>query len=450
MPESNEKRLLIGQFADSYAPTVDGVVTVVQNYAYWLNKKFGSCVVVAPKTPGYEIHEPFPVVPFISIPAYGREPYRLGLPGVDMRFQRQMRAIEFDLVHAHSPFVGGMEAMRIAKERNIPLVTTFHSKYYDDFLTYFGSETLAMTALSTLMRFYRKADYVWTVSDATVQTLREYGYRGAVEVMPNGTEVRYPKDSGAARDRAEALCGLTKDQPLLLFVGQHILQKNTPLLIRAFARYRAYGGRAKLAMVGQGYAREELELLAKEHGVGNDVVFMGQIVDRDLLSGFYLRASLFVFPSLYDNAPIVVREAAAMGCPSLMIRESTAAEIISDGENGFLCANSADALSKRLFDLMEDPSRLKSAGEAAKETIVVPWEKIVESVYERYKAIVYSYSPNKRGARVRERMHSRKLRQRRKHLRKYARILFDPGSGAWVSAERKKRRSDKDSLNTPK
>ena len=205
MQEGNERRLMIGQFADSYAPTVDGVVTVVKNYAYWLNKKHGGCVVVAPKTPGYEILEPFPVVPFISIPAYGREPYRLGLPGVDLRFQRQMREIEFDLVHAHSPFVGGMEAMRIAKERNIPLITTFHSKYYDDFLNYFGSETLAQTALSTLMRFYHKADYVWTVSNSTVQTLREYGYRGAVEVVPNGTEVRYPQNSGVARDKAEAL-----------------------------------------------------------------------------------------------------------------------------------------------------------------------------------------------------------------------------------------------------
>ncbi len=102
MREGNERRLMIGQFADSYAPTVDGVVTVVKNYAYWLHQKYGGCVVAAPKTPGYEIREPFPVVPFISIPAYGREPYRLGLPGVDLKFQRRMRDIEFDLVHAHS------------------------------------------------------------------------------------------------------------------------------------------------------------------------------------------------------------------------------------------------------------------------------------------------------------------------------------------------------------
>ncbi len=446
MLEGNERRLMIGQFADSYAPTVDGVVTVVKNYAYWLHQKYGGCVVAAPKTPGYEIHEPFPVIPFISIPAYGREPYRLGLPGVDLKFQRRMREIEFDLVHAHSPFVSGMEAMHIAKERNIPLVTTFHSKYYDDFLVYFGNETIAQAALSTLMRFYEKADYVWTVSDSTVQTLREYGYRGDVEVIQNGTEVRYPLDSSAAREKAAAMCALEEGQPLLLFVGQHILQKNTPLLIRAFARYRALGGRAKLAMVGQGYAREELELLAHEHGVGKEVVFLGQIDDRELLSGFYLRASLFVFPSLYDNAPIVVREAAAMGCPSVMIRESTAAEIISDGVNGFLCANSAEALGKKLFELLADDKAIKSAGEAAKDTIVTPWENIVDSVYERYKEIVMEHA-DKRGARARERMRVRKMRQRRKHLRKYARVLFDPSGGVWVSAERKRTRGD---MDTPK
>ncbi len=439
MPEKYERALMIGQFCDSYEPTVDGVVTVVKNYAYWLHKKYGGCIVAAPKTPGYEIHEPFPVVPFISIPAYGREPYRLGLPGVDLRFQRQMRTIELDLVHAHSPFVGGVEAMRIARERKIPFITTFHSKYYDDFLNYFGSETLARQALLSLIRFYNKADYVWTVSHATVKTLREYGYRGAVEVVQNGTEVRFPDDIGAARTRAEILCGIDKEQPLLLFVGQHILQKNTPLLIRAFARYRHLGGNAKLAMIGQGYAREELELLAKEHGVGDEVVFLGQILDRDLLSGFYLRASLFVFPSLYDNAPIVVREAAAMGCPSLMIRESTAAEIVTDGVNGFLCANGVEALGAKLNALMEDTEGLKRAGDAARETIAVPWERIVDSVYARYQEIVQSYSPRQRRAHALEK---KRIRLRRRHLRKYTRVLFDPHGGVWVKAERKRTRGD--------
>lgn len=423
----------IGQFSDSYMPAMDGVVTVVRNYTYWLNKKHCDCFMAIPKTPGVEIREPFPVMPFISIPAYGRQPYRVGIPVMDIKYNIAIRRAHLDLVHAHSPFISGMEAMRLAKEREIPLVTTFHSKYYDDFLGFFGSEMLARQALLPIMRFYNKADYVWTVSNSTVDTLRDYGYRGPVDVIQNGTAISLPENPDEAREKAQALCGLGAQQPLLLFVGQHVLQKNTPMLIRAFAEYRRRGGVAKLAMVGQGYAREELEVLAKEHGVGESVVFLGQILDSELLNGLYLRASLFVFPSLYDNAPLVVREAAAMGCPSLMIEQSTAAEILTDGVNGFLCSNSVRSISERILQILDDPEKTRKAGEAARKTIVIPWEGIVDEVYARYEAIVKDFMPKwKRNSHNRHR-----LRVKRKRLRSLRRLARSK-EGAWAQNPRRK------------
>ena len=49
-----------------------------------------------------------------------------------------------------------------------------------------------------------------------------------------------------------------------------------------------------------------------------------------------MRAIAFTFPSLYDNAPMVVREAAVMGTPAVLVAGSDAAEIIHDGANGFV------------------------------------------------------------------------------------------------------------------
>ena len=87
--------------------------------------------------------------------------------------------------------------------------------------------------------------------------------------------------------------------------------------------------------VGDGYAKEELEAYVKELGLDGTIVFLGKILDRDYLRSLFARADLFLFPSIYDNAPIVIHEAAAVGTPSLVIAGSNASEEIIDNTNGF-------------------------------------------------------------------------------------------------------------------
>ena len=50
--------------------------------------------------------------------------------------------IPLDIVHAHSPLVQAARRC-ISKERGIPLVASFHSKYYDDFYKVLHSDSLA-------------------------------------------------------------------------------------------------------------------------------------------------------------------------------------------------------------------------------------------------------------------------------------------------------------------
>ena len=107
-----------------------------------------------------------------------------------------------------------------------------------------------------------------------------------------------------------------------------------------------------------------------------------------MLDGLYARASLFAFPSLYDAAPMVVREAAVMGTPAVMVRGSTAAEIIRHGENGFLCENAAEDLARVMREALADQETLRKVSQAARDTIPVPWEQIMEKAVERYTRLV--------------------------------------------------------------
>ena len=75
----------------------------------------------------------------------------------------------------------------MARRRQVPLVSTFHSKYYQDFYDKTKSKVIAQGVVNYIIRFYNQCDGVWTVNHATAQVLREYGYHGKIRIMENGT-----------------------------------------------------------------------------------------------------------------------------------------------------------------------------------------------------------------------------------------------------------------------
>jgi len=385
-----EKKLITGQFNDAFIPVMDGVTNVVKNYAYWLDKKYGESYVATPAYPGYIDREEFPVLRYYSIPLKMREPYRIGLELLDINFRSTIKNIPFDIVHAHCPFTSGAIAQQIARKKNIPIVATFHSKFYDDFKQVLKIDAFAKLCTRVVIDFFSRTDQVWTVSKGAADTLREYGYKGHIEVVPNGTDFDVPENLGKLIEKTEKKLGLISSDLVFLFVGQHIWQKNVRLLVDALNHIKEKV-QYKMFFVGDGYAKEELESYVHKLGLDDRVRFLGKILDRDYLRSLFARADLFLFPSVYDNAPIVVREAAAVGTPSLVIAKSNAAEGIVDNVNGFLSDNDSISYSKRIVEIVNKRDELKNIGKKAQATIFRTWESIVDEVYERYMEIINSY-----------------------------------------------------------
>ena len=131
----------------------------------------------------------------------------------------------------------GKLALKIAKARNIPVVASFHTKYYEDILPNVHSELIAKKIpAKSLMSIYHQADAVWTVNESTIDTLREYGYRGPVHVIYNGTDLAVAHPDSRRSDAAQRVIrelNIEENVPLLFFIGQHIWQKNLRMLIEA-------------------------------------------------------------------------------------------------------------------------------------------------------------------------------------------------------------------------
>lgn len=388
---------MIGLFNDCFPPIMDGVSVTTRNYAYWLNKKRGDICVVTPQAPEAIDNEGYPVYRYLSVPIPMRKPYRLGFPRIDWPFHRQISRIPFQLVHAHCPFSSGYLARQIARDQQVPMIATFHSKYRDDFKRILHNKFMIDYLIRNIVDFYEQADEVWIPQASVEETLREYGYKGHVEVVDNGNDFSGTPCSDKLKRKARIELGLDPDAPVLLFVGQHIWEKNIRFILEALSLLRQQT--FQMLFIGTGYAAEDIRSLAGELLLTEDcpqtglprVMFLGKISDRERLKQYYLAADLFLFPSLYDNAPLVVREAAALHTPAMLIKGSTAADIITDTVNGFLCPNDVKAYAERLKGLMNDKKAIEQAGNGAARTLARSWKDIADEVNDRYNHLIERY-----------------------------------------------------------
>lgn len=375
--------MIIGEFVDTYPPSVDGVGRVTLNYCQTLTTMGHTAFYIAPDSPDCKEFFGIPVLLQKSLPVKG-ELFRAGLPMLDVRYRRRVDQIPFDVVHAHSPFLAAAEASRIARKRDVPLISTFHSKYYDDALAKTHSEVLAKTVVRGIVKFYEKCDAVWTVNHATAQVLHEYGYEGEILVMENGTDV-VPLDLEAEGRLLQRLT-VRPGVPMLLFVGQHNYKKNLHGVLGACALLKQQGQPFQLVCAGNGPDFDAIVQEARDIGIGGDTQFMGHMSDRAELMALYHRADLLVFPSLYDNAPMVLREAAAMGTPGVLVKNSCAAEGVMDGVNGYISPNeTAESIAQTILRALPTTGRV---GLEAQKTIPVSWNSIMEKVVQEYERLI--------------------------------------------------------------
>ena len=368
--------MVIGQYIDVYPPQLDGVGRVASSYAEELSAMGDECYYIAPRAPEVDDSPEYHTLFYSGIKMIS-EPYRIGTPLLDFKYLIEKGRIPFDIVHAHSPFIAGSEALLMANRRGIPIVATFHSKYYDDFYSKTHSRALASLGTYFVVNFYNKCDEVWSVNEQSAQVLREYGYKREIIIMPNGTNAYTPDPELVAETKR--VYDLN-DHPVFLFVGQMNWKKNLRITLQSVALY-AKEHPCRMMMVGQGPDQHEIARYVHELNLSDIVTFTGHVADFDRLMSIYACSDLMIFPSLYDNAPMVLREAASVGTPAILMRGSCASGGVVDRVNGLLCGNSPESIVECMKYGLENR---ESLGAEAKRTIPIPWHDIIVKARERY------------------------------------------------------------------
>ena len=380
---------------DSFPPVTDGVANAVVNYAKILTENGKQATVVTPAYPGADDSQfEFPIVRYPSVDLTKLVGYHAGFPFSSQTLETLVER-DFDLIHCHCPVTSAMLARALRDRIHVPLVFTYHTKFDIDIANAIKGKLLQEEAKKVLVDNITACDEVWTVSHGAGENLKSLGYQGDYLVMPNGVD--FPKgrvDESLVREVTKDF-DLPENVPMFLFVGRMMWYKGLKIILDALAMLKTQGRPFRMVFVGNGGDREEVIAYSEKLGLSDCVFFTAPAYDRNVIRAWYCRADLFLFPSTFDTNGLVVREAAACGLGSVLVRGSCAAEDIRDGESGFLIEENAESMARMLTALSRNPEAMRRVGKTAQDEIYISWKDAVTHAQARYEVVLENFKAGK-------------------------------------------------------
>ena len=222
-----------------------------------------------------------------------------------------------------------------------------------------------------LLEIVKGFDLIVTMGTSAKGFFEEQGVLSSIEVISGGI------DSTKFRS-------IKKDiQFDFIFVGRLAEIKRIDIIIEAVAHNKSLGVDHKVAIVGDGEKREELEEYAKQLGVNENIHFLGK--KRDI-EKYFDRSKAFILTSDSEGLSLALIEAMMSGLPAIVSNVGDLSDIVEDFQNGFLVdSREPEVYAKKMIDIVSSDSQYRafstkakdSAREFTVENTVLKWNRVL-------------------------------------------------------------------------
>lgn len=400
----------IGLFTDTYRPSINGIVFVVESLKNELEAMGHEVYVFCParslRRGKYveQLEEDERVIRFPSVKGAFYDDYDTSIFFPPLVLSR-IRELELDVIHVFSPGQVGLMGIQAAWKTDTPFVIQHCTDIYQFVEHYPAVLPGALALVGLIVPFtvklhgkdmreiaklyrprrgvtqwnqdiiekavtivYSRADAVITLSRKSTNQLAAWQndehYAYPIVMMPNGV-TPIPKATAAQIRDFKMNWGIVERDEVFGFVGRLGEEKNLPLLITALGKVLKKRPRAKLLFVGDFEFREELERMASETPYAERIVFTGAI-ERNQLGAAFGAMKLFAFPSLKDTQAWVLHEAAYFGLPVVMV-DPELSEVVFDGVNGAIVKNTPTAFADAVAEILASPKKQQLYALASKK-----------------------------------------------------------------------------------
>ena len=313
------------------------------------------------------------------------------------RIDTVARRIRPDLIHAHSPVLNALPALRVGQRLGIPVVYEVRAFWEDAAVdhgtTREGSPRYRLTrALET--RALREAAHVFTICEGLRADILGRGLAPSkVTVIPNAVDVGVFSPAKAADPALQQRWGLG-GRTVLGFIGSFYAYEGLELLVRAMPALLRERPDLSLLLVGGGPQEAALKALVEQLGLGSRVVFTGRVPHHQV-HRYYDLIDVLVYPRRAMRltelvTPLKPLEAMAQGHLFVASDVGGHRELVQHGHTGILFkADDTEALTRAVLDLLRQPERwaaLRANGRHFVES-VRNWRTSVARYQPAYEAL---------------------------------------------------------------
>ena len=317
-----------------------------------------------------------PAVPVSRLPGLGEWALMRQL---ERRLQQVAEQVRPHILHAHSPVLNAMPALRVAKRLGIPVVYEVRAFWEDAAVdhgtTTEGSLRYRLTRwLET--RALRRVNHVFTICEGLRKDIVARGIASSkVTVIPNAVDIELFEPGGQPDAALKAQLGL-QGSSVVGFIGSFYAYEGLDLLLDALPGILSKRPEVRVLLVGGGPQDAALKAQALRLGVADKVVFTGR-VPHDQVQRYYELVDILAYPRHSMRltelvTPLKPLEAMAQG--RLLVASDVGGhkELIRHGETGILFkAGNVDALVQAVVDLLGEKNRwapMRQAGRQFVET----------------------------------------------------------------------------------
>lgn len=339
--------------AESFLPYLSGVTVSVDALARGLGARGHEVLVMAPApasgakpgnagSPGPDPR--YAWLPSYQLPRLAPPGYRMPWPAPWTEAVREAERFAPEVVHAHSPFVTGLLARRLAHRAAAPLVFTHHTRFadYGHYLGPLAAPGGWLTG-TYLARFWAACAAVIAPSSDLAAEIAERlppERRARVHVIPTGVDVAGIQAFVAADPRPAA--GWPRDAIVAVSLGRLAPEKSPMTVLEAVALAARSDPRLRLLVIGGGPSEPELRRRSARPDLHGRVWFTGMLPRAEALAR--LRGGdLFVFASRTETQGLVLAEALSAGLPAVAVDGPGVRDSVRDGADGIVVAAQPEA-----------------------------------------------------------------------------------------------------------
>jgi PEP-CTERM/exosortase A-associated glycosyltransferase len=282
------------------------------------------------------------------------------IDGLERRLCQIIPQIKPDVLHAHSPSLNAIAALRAGKKFGIPVVYEVRA-FWEDAAVDHGTakENGLRYKLTRALETYalKNADAVTTICEGLRRDIVARGIAAdKVTVIPNAVDIDKFAVGGVADLALKHKLGL-QDMRLIGFIGSFYAYEGLDVLLRALPAMLARQSDLRVLLVGGGPQDERLRQQAKDLGIADTVVFTGR-VPHEQVQQYYDLLDVLVYPRLSMRltdlvTPLKPLEAMAQGRVLAASDVGGHLELIEHGKTGVLFkADDAESLAKHVGDLL--------------------------------------------------------------------------------------------------